>query len=249
MNKTASQLSRNMMSDLISPVRHGLLLAVTAMIFGALWAAYLATHHEHLHGGFEKQEAGIKASIIQQQMKDMDMQGMSLGSAVNMPPTQGHAHSQDEAPQTNHKEHSDTQSGEKHQHSHSGSLATDAMQRLLRGHIHWMGLGILSAVMLFIVAFTSLKTSWKKMLGWTLGIGTLAYPPAWILMGFRTVSMGPEAAEASVMWLFAPAVGLLLASFFTIFEVLLLEITGWHASTLFSRFFELAPAPEDQSLK
>jgi len=129
----------------------------------------------------------------------------------------------------------------KHQHSHSGSLAMDAMQRLLRGRIHWMGLGIMSAAMLLIVAFTSLKTGWKKTLGWTFGIGALAYPVAWILMGFRTVTMGPEAAEASVMWLFGPAAGLLLASLIAVFGILLFEMIGLHTSALFSRFFESVP--------
>ncbi|GMQ99584.1 MAG: hypothetical protein BMS9Abin18_0402 [Zetaproteobacteria bacterium] len=229
------------MSDLISPVRHGLLLAVTAMVFGVSWAAYLATHHEDLHGGFEKQEAAIKAGNTPQQMKDMDMQGMSLGAAADILIRQAHAHGQDEAPNANHGNHDDALAGAKHQHSHSGSLAKDAMQRLLRGHIHWMGLGILSAVMLLIVAFTSLKSGWKKTLGWTFGIGALAYPVSWILMGFRTVTMGPEAAEASVMWLFGPAAGLLLASLVAVFGILLLEMAKWHTSALFSRFFELDP--------
>ena len=89
-----------------------------------------------------------------------------------------------------------------------------------------MGIGVLAAVLLLITAFTSLKTCWKKVLGWTLGLGALAYPPAWILMGFRTVELGPEAAEASVMWLFGPAVGLLLASMSALFAVLLLEAIG-----------------------
>jgi len=229
MTENNTQSGKNMISDLISPVRHGLFLAVTAMILGVSWAAYLATHHEQLHGGFEKQEAAIKAADTQQKMKGVDMHGMSLGAATELLIPQ--AHGSDE---TQHGSHA----GAKHQHSHSGSLATDAMQRLLRGHIHWMGLGILSAIMLLITAFTSLKPGWKTLLGWTFGLGALAYPIAWILMGFRTVAMGPEVAEASVMWLFGPAAGVLLASLGGIFGVLLLEMTGLYASVVFSRFFE-----------
>jgi len=224
------------MTEMIAPVRHGLLLAVTAMIFGVLWAAYLAVNHEQLHGGFEKQEAALKAKEIRQQM---DMEGMSLGMLTNtlIPPAHAHGDEARGAEQALVSQGGD-QNAAKHQHSHSGSLATDAMQRLLRGHIHWMGLGILSAVLLLITAFTPLRACWKKTLGWTFGIGTLAYPAAWIVMGFRTVVMGPEAAEASVMWLFGPAVGLLLASLVAVFGVLLLEMTGWHANAIFSRFFE-----------
>lgn len=227
------------MSDLISPVRHGLFLAVIAMICGVSWAAYLATHHEQLHGGFEKQETELKAKEMQQ----MDMKGMSLGMLTYKLIPQAYAHGDEGhgAKQAPVSEDGD-QHAAKHQHSHSGSLATDAMERLLRGHIHWMGLGILSAVMLLIVAFTSLKTGWKKTLGWTFGIGAMAYPIAWIVMGFRTVVMGPEAAEASVMWLFGPAAGLLLASLIAVFGILLLEMTGWHAGAVFARFFESTQA-------
>lgn len=64
----------------------------------------------------------------------------------------------------------------------AGHLTTDAMERLLRGHIHWMGSGILSVVMLLIITLTSLKPYWKKLLGWTFGIGAVAYPASWILM-------------------------------------------------------------------
>jgi len=228
------------MNKIITPVRHGLLLAVTAMICGVLWAAYLATQHEQLHGGFEKQEAALKAKEMQPQM---DMKGTSLGMLLTnklIPQAYAHGDEAHGAKQSSVSENGDQHTA-KHQHSHSGSLAMDAMQRLLRGHIHWMGLGILSAVMLLIVAFTSLKPGWKKTLGWIFGIGTLAYPPAWILMGFRTVTMGPDAAEASVMWLFGPAVGLLLASLIAVFGILLFEMTGWHANAVFSRFFEPVP--------
>jgi hypothetical protein len=124
-------------------------------------------------------------------------------------------------------------------HIHSGSLASDAMERLLRGHIHFMGLGVLSAVLLLITAFTRLRPAWKKALGWTFGVGTLAYPPAWILMGFRTVELGAQGAEASVMWLFGPAVGLLLFSMIAVLGILLIEqFDALQRITLVARFFE-----------
>lgn len=239
MTETPTQHGRNIISDFIAPVRHGLFLAVTALICGILWAGYLATNHEQLHGGFEKQEAALKAKEMQQ----MNMEGMSLGTLTDKLIPQAHAHGNEahgakQAPVN----HDGDQHAAKHQHSHSGSLAKDAMERLLRGHIHWMGLGILSAVLLLVTAFTSLKTGWKKTLGWTFGIGALTYPISWILMGFRTVTMGPEVAEASVMWLFGPAAGLLLASLSAVFGILLIEMAGWHTNTMFSRFFESTPA-------
>jgi len=111
------------------------------------------------------------------------------------------------------------------------------MQRLVRGHIHAMGLGILVCVLLLIVALTSLKDIWKKALGWSFGLGAVLYPPAWIIMGFRTVELGPEAAEASIMWLFGPAVFLLVGSMLAVFFILLLEQTNLKNTSLFKWAF------------
>lgn len=195
-----------MKNKMISSVRHGLVMAVIAMIFGALWAGFLATQHVRLHTEFEQQ------------------QQMATGQADHT------SHSHDKVVQ----KHATTS----HQHSHhSGDLATDAMQRLLRGHIHFMGLGVLTASLLLVTAFTSLRPCWKRALGWSFGIGTLAYPPAWILMGFRTVTLGAEAAEASVMWLFAPAVGLILLSMSVLLAVLMIEWFGWQEKRWISCLF------------
>jgi len=212
-----------MNSSIIRPVRHGLLLAALAMILGVCWAAYLATHHEQLHGGFEQQEAALKAS------RSGQAQDAHRHAMTDMLRPEAEAHS----------DHDDDHAEPPHQHSHSGSLALDAMRRLLRGHVHWMGVGILSTVMLLITAFTSLKPRWKGLLGWTFGIGAIAYPPAWILMGFRTVRMGPKTAEESVLWLFGPAAGLILASLIAVFAVLLLEMFCPNKCCgFFSRCFE-----------
>jgi len=199
-----------MNSEILSPVRHGLIMAVIAMISGALWAGFLATQHTSLHTAFESQLAPKQAAIE---------------PAEPMP--HGHVH----------MEHDSGDHAITTQHSHTGNLAADAMQRLLRGHIHFMGLGVLATALLLLTAFTSLKPCWKKALGWSFGIGALAYPPAWIMMGFRTVVLGPEAAEASVMWLFVPAVGLLLLSMVAILVVLLVEWLNWQYRALFSRLF------------
>jgi len=221
--------------QVISTVRHGLILGVAALVMGALWAAYMATHHEKLHGAFEQQQEAIQQQQVQKMMKDMTMDAMGETEM-------GHAHVSGMS--DNHHESASEmhQEGGGHgsnaQHSHSGSLAKDAMQRLLRGHIHAMGLGVLVCVLLLIVAFTSLKDVWKKVFGLTFGLGAVLYPPAWVIMGFRTVELGPEAAEASIMWLFAPAVGLLIGSMISLLVVLLLEQLGLKNKPLFSWVFD-----------
>jgi len=199
-------------------------MAVLALICGVLWAGYMAMNHERLHGGFEKQEA-VRGSAQAEQGPDTT----TIILAAAIPRAEAHGG----------EPHTSAQESPAHQHTHSGSLAMDAMQRLLRGHIHWMGLGILSAVLLLIVAFTSLKPCWKKFLGWTFGLGALTYPPAWILMGFRTVELGPQAAETSVMWLFGPAAGMLLASLIAVFCILAIEMFHLHKCIpLLSCFFQ-----------
>lgn len=218
----------NALRQAFSPVHHGMVLGVLALIFGALWAAYIATHHEPLHGGFEAAEAQQKLAHEKphklEMQADLNMDTMGSGSAApqhakNAPEAHGH--------------------GAMHQHSHSGSLAADAMQRLLRGHIHFMGIGILVIVVLIVVASTSLKDCWKKVFGWTFGLGALLYPPAWILMGFRTVELGPQGAEASVMWLFGPAVALLIGSLIALFCVMAIEYLGLKKLRIFARAFEV----------
>ena len=192
--------------ELLSTVRHGLIMAIMAMIMGALWAGYLASQHERLHSGFEAQDEQMQSAQMQHLLEDISKD------------TEPHSHS--------HEVVADANASVADEHSHSGSLAADAMQRLLRGHIHFMGLGVLTAVLLLVTAATSLKPCWQRLLGWTFGIGALAYPPAWILMGLRTVELGSGAAEASVIWLFGPAVGLLLASMMALLVVLVLEAFG-----------------------
>jgi len=223
------------MNNIINPVRHGLIMAVMALVSGALWAGYMATQHEALHSTFEAQVTRTQQANSQPQMESMNMDAMLMDQ---------HAHSAGTSADDHHNAPMQTHNVGGHaagdQHSHSGSFAKDAMQRLLRGHIHFMGLGVLAAVLLLVTAFTSLKSCWKKVLGWTFGLGALVYPPAWILMGFRTVEMGPAGAEASVMWLFGPAVGLLLASMAALLGVLIIEMLKWNEKKAFRFLFESA---------
>ncbi len=222
-------MENNARFDVFSTVGHGLLLSVLALILGLCWAGYLAVNHEQLHGEFEKQEAAMRSAQIHHTVPDM----LGMISDYALPRAEAHGNEPHPSEQGAHADHQDAHQ----QHSHSGSLATDAMQRLMRGHIHWMGVGVLSAIMLLIVAFTSLKMCWKKLLGWTFGIGAVTYPLSWILMGFRTVILGPEGAEASVLWLFGPAVALLLGSLLVLFAALFIEETGLKDKGLFSWAF------------
>ena len=219
----------------LSSVRYGIILGIVALIMGALWAAYMATHHEKLHGAFEAQQANIQQTMMAKQMKGMTMDDMDMGHAHGSEMAADHHDEVQPHAEGGHQAGGHAAGG---QHSHSGSLAKDAMQRLLRGHIHAMGLGVLVCVLLLVVALTSLKDVWKKVLGLTFGLGAVLYPPAWVIMGFRTVELGPEAAEASIMWLFGPAVGLLIGSMVALLLVLLLEQLNLSQKRLFKWAFD-----------
>jgi len=224
-------------TEQISPVRHGLILGILALMMGALWAAYMANSHEVLHGGFEAEQAAMKEKQMQQMMSQMDMSNMDMGHSHAEPmPANHHDAEQGHAHAGKAHEHGGHSAGG--QHSHTGSLPNDAMQRLLRGHIHAMGLGVLVCILLLITTFTSLKDIWKKTLGWSLGLGAVLYPPAWVIMGFRTVALGPEAAEASIMWLFLPAVALLVGSIIAVLIILILEEFNLRKHVLFSWLFD-----------
>jgi len=224
------------MNDLravLAPVYHGMAMGVLAMLLGGLWAVYLATHHEALHGGFEAQMAQAELAEQQQSNAEMKMDGMEMSHPHSDDASTSHGHDDGAAAHP----HAASAHGGKHQHSHSGNVAMDAMQRLLRGHIHFVGIGMLSIVALILVASTSLKGCWKTVFGWTFGLGALLYPPAWILMGFRTVELGPQSAEASVLWLFGPAVGLLIGSLMALIAVLMIEYIGLSKTKLFKWAF------------
>ncbi|MDX8402919.1 MAG: hypothetical protein R8K54_00740, partial [Mariprofundaceae bacterium] len=66
------------MNTIINPVRHGLIMAVSALIFGALWAAYMATHHEQLHGAFEAQEEKVQQAQMKHLMNDLNIDAMQI---------------------------------------------------------------------------------------------------------------------------------------------------------------------------
>ena len=85
-------------------------------------------------------------------------------------------------------------------------------ERLRRGHIHAMGLGLLAIVVSFVFAFTQAPARVKSFGSAMVGAGCLVYPFSWILMGLRTPALGPVAAEGSVIIIVGPCLLLILGS-------------------------------------
>lgn len=98
--------------------------------------------------------------------------------------------------------------------SHSG-VGFDAVMelshtRLRRGHLHAMGLGLVTIAVSFILVFTSAPNRIKVIAPILTGIGGIIYPFAWIVMGYRTTALGPDMAEESATIIAGPGVALVM---------------------------------------
>lgn len=106
------------------------------------------------------------------------------------------------------------------QDRHGSPEMAEAYQRLARGHVHAMGLGVVSVAVSMLLAWLPASPRSKTFASACVGTGSLFYPLSWILMGMRTTAMGSAVAEASVLPMVALSlaligIGLLLALAYT----------------------------------
>ena len=85
-----------------------------------------------------------------------------------------------------------------------------AHTRLRRGHLHAMGLGLLTVAISLVLMPTRAPDRIKSAVSILTGLGGLIYPVSWIAMGYRTVALGPAAAEASAGAIALPGILLVL---------------------------------------
>lgn len=190
------------MMDAIRPVRPGILIGLVGILFGINWAFWLVLGHEKIHSSLEAsraavqqpgQEAGHHAETQIKSVKHVHSDGRE------------HMHVKKEAPaQENPPQHA-------HGAGHDDALMELAHTRLMRGHLHAMGLGLGAIIISVVLSFTSAQAWIKTVASVSAGIGGLIYPLAWIFMGYRTPSLGPELAEASVTMIAGPGVALFVA--------------------------------------
>ncbi|OGQ59368.1 MAG: hypothetical protein A3J24_05230 [Deltaproteobacteria bacterium RIFCSPLOWO2_02_FULL_53_8] len=93
---------------------------------------------------------------------------------------------------------------------HEDEAIAQAHKRLTRGHIHAMGLGLIAIAVSLILAFLNAPNGIKAAAAACVGVGGLFYPMSWIIMGVRTVNLGLETAERSVLPIVALSVALVL---------------------------------------
>lgn len=216
---------------IIKPVRYGILIGLLGLVFGIGWAFWLVLGHERIHKSLEKslverKEVHSLIDILEPDnaRANTNAKGVhnehSHGQSSNNEDT--HQHEQEEKP-LQKDEHMDMMSegqhmmktGEdNHQHSegmHDNPIMELAHKRLVRGHLHLMGLGLVSVVVSLILGFTSAPPLFKTVASVLTGIGGIVYPAAWIVMGYMTPRLGAAGAEAYVTVIAGP--GVLLVTF------------------------------------
>ena len=183
------------MDERLRSVSIGIIIGLVTIIFGIGWMFYVITQHDRLHASFEKDLVALKAKFV---MSDA--------------PSQGH---HDKAGQSHdHGAKKETAAMPESKSLHDDPLMELAHKRLVRGHLHAMGLGILSIVIAFLLASLDAPLRLKTIGSVFTAMGGLFYPINWIIMGFRTTSMGADASEASVMLSAGSSVLLVLTGVF-----------------------------------
>lgn len=205
------------MNKELRPVSIGLILGTVGLLFGILWAMYIVVGHEAIHdrlranaaAGHEKpvvhKPAGGEAGH-HEDVRGKAGQGESNGHSHKMEmPAGGHAHGSAAI---------EAGSGVPASSGHDDPVMEAAHERLTRGHLHAMGLGTIAVVMSLLLAFLGGPAWLKTIASASLGIGGLVYPFSWIVMGFKTPSLGISGAQESVLPIVALSVPLVLGGLF-----------------------------------
>lgn len=230
------------MNEIIRPVRYGILIGLLGFIFGIAWAFWLVLGHEKIHKQLE--QGALKAkeehSLLEflepnSAMAHTDAKTEGGGHSHGQPLKDTHQHGEEGASAENH-EHEQMMEADQHmmqmgemghyhgEGMHDSPIMELAHKRLARGHLHAMGLGLLTIALSFILAFTSAPDRIKTVASVLTGLGGIIYPIAWMVMGYRTPALGPDAAEASVTIIAGPGIALVLLGIFTAGIFLLKDI-------------------------
>ncbi len=200
----------------IRPVRIGLILGILSILFGISWAVYIAAGHEDIH---DTLKTGLTAAVVESEAGSVAVNEEPRGDGYS----HGHGdvnendnhHGRDPAREDGHGEAYEgeaRQGGPDDGHGrHAVPVMEEAHGMLARGHLHAMGLGLLTLSISMVLAFVC-APGWLKTVGSVcVGAGGLLYPFSWITIGYKLPSIGMEAAEKAVMPIVGISVSLVLA--------------------------------------
>ncbi len=207
------------MMDAIRPVRPGILIGLLGIILGISWAVWLVIGHENIHSSLEASRAALQSPVLESghhtenQIESVKHVHSDGKEHLHVKKTAQNGHQHDGEHIASKEETTAQEVHPRHEHGagHNDPLMELAHTRLMRGHLHAMGLGLGAIIISVVLSFTS-APGWIKTAGSVFaGLGGIIYPFAWIVMGYRTPSMGPELAEASVTLIAGPGVALVLS--------------------------------------
>lgn len=221
------------MNRTIRPVSIGLLLGVLGLLFGIFWAMYITVNHERIHAAFSERAGAAKGRLHapEEHVKDAGAShdhAVSEGHDHGAPPHDStEAHDDHAAHMTDEKTPGEAAPADTHSHAmHEDPAEEAAHERLAKGHVHAMGLGVLTICVSLVISLTAAPNVLKTLASACLGVGALLYPSAWIIMGYRTPSIGVEAAQESVFPIAALSVALVLAGLLICLFYLLKGMAG-----------------------
>lgn len=228
----------------------GILLGLLGLVFGISWAVYMTVNHEGIHRKLlQAQISSIEEKFVLNSGAGGAGDAGGAGHAGHdghsaKAPAQaaddysghsGHAEHEPEAavPERDGQPDQidlmrreldqikqDIAKRASTQGRHGSPEMAEAYQRLARGHVHAMGLGVVSVAVSMLLAWLPASPRSKTFASACVGTGSLFYPLSWILMGMRTTALGSAGAEASVLPMVALSlaligIGLLLALAYT----------------------------------
>lgn len=205
--------------EILRPVRYGILVGFLGLLFGIGWALWLVLGHERIHKSLEAM-AGTNAPIAVSDRAAKKEEPEAPKAKVHIHRDgKAHPHGPAESPgmpQSRSQFNDDeARQGMKQSHAHDDPVMELAHSRLVRGHLHAMGLGLVTIVISIVIAFTTAGRTVKTAVPVLAGLGGLIYPLAWIVMGYSTPALGPEGAEAYVTMIAGPGVALVLVGILT----------------------------------
>lgn len=224
----------------------GLLLGLLGVLFGVFWAVYMTVNHDSIHSRLMRaQGSQVEGMFVINSGgghaghagHDADADHSGHAGHASHEDAQAHDHSAHEghANATEAAADSRVESMQKEldqikleiakrapaQGHHATPEMEKAHERLAKGHVHAMGLGLLSIAISVLLAFLPASARAKTFAAACVGTGGIFYPLAWILMGMRTTALGIAGAEQSVLPMVGLSVilvglGLLLAFVYTL---------------------------------
>lgn len=203
------------MQKIIRPVSIGLLLGLLGLIFGLFWATYMVIKHEHIHKILmENRQAAIASKFVVSKPVEGTKESAHNHGHGDTPHKEGVARGARGLDKTAQAKEEKGHNEGVYAGEHEDPIMDAAHERLTRGHIHAMGLGVLTIAVSLMLVFLNMPSMIKTFTSACLGVGGLFYPLSWIIMGFRTVSMGETASAESVLPIVAISVPLVITGLF-----------------------------------